>query len=28
VIANGREVGIEALASTRGPLSGCTQVVR
>src|SRR6266850_159460 len=27
VIANGREVPLETLAATKGPLSGCTQVV-
>jgi len=28
VIANGREVALETLAGARGPLRGCTQVVR
>ena len=28
VIANGRDVPLETLAAAKGPLSGCTQVVR
>jgi acetylglutamate kinase len=28
VIANGRDVLLETLVATHGPLSGCTQVVR
>jgi hypothetical protein len=28
VIANGRNVALETLAAAKGPLSGCTQVVR
>ena len=28
LIANGREVGFDTLAAARGPLAGCTQVVR
>jgi acetylglutamate kinase len=28
LIANGREVELDALAAAKGPLAGCTQVVR
>jgi acetylglutamate kinase len=28
LIANGREVKLDALAAAKGPLAGCTQVVR
>ena len=28
LIANGREVALDTLAAAKGPLAGCTQVVR